>query len=123
MTSTLLRLELLQLLRGRAVPAGLVIVFLAGLFGIAHGRMVIDRQRAVIAASPVLQDVQHRAVLQHQPVSANAGDQLYYLFFHTEPSAWAPISIGQRDMQAFNSRSGSLRSTASYTTPTSPTRS
>jgi ABC-2 type transport system permease protein len=33
-----------------------------------------------------------------------AGDQLYYLTFHTRhhPSSWAPLAVGQRDQRAFN---------------------
>lgn len=104
MTSTLLRLELVELFRGRAVPGGLLVVLLVAVFGIAHGDRVIDRQRTVIASSPTLQKEHQQAILQHQPASGNAGDQLYYLFFHTahEPSTWAPFSLGQRDVQAFN---------------------
>jgi ABC-2 type transport system permease protein len=76
----------------------------AALFGLHRGWSVIERQKTAIDASASLQREQHKAVLASQPPSGNAGDQLYYLFFQTvhEPSVWAPISIGQRDIQPFN---------------------
>lgn len=100
----LLALELRLLLRGWTVPLGLAAILAAGLIGLAHGRTVITRQQATIAASPALQEEEHRAILSPQPSTSLAGDQLYYLFFHTvrEPSAWAPVAIGQRDVHAFN---------------------
>jgi ABC-2 type transport system permease protein len=100
----LLRLELLLLLRGRAVAAGVGLIVVAGLFGLFHGHGVIARQQAVIAHSPAMQDEAHRGILSALPPTAEAGDQLYYLYFHTvrEPSVWAPVAIGQRDVQAFN---------------------
>ena len=100
----ILRIELILLLRGRAVVMGTLLLLLAGVFALFHGRTVIARQQAAIAASPALQDEEHRAILSPLPPTAEAGDQLYYLFFHTvrAPSAWAPVAIGQRDVQAFN---------------------
>jgi ABC-2 type transport system permease protein len=101
---TLLRLELLHLLRGWAVAAGLAITVLAGVAGVLHGRLVIERQEATLAESPALQAEHQRAILEPLPPTATAGDQLYYLTFHTahHPSAWAPVSVGQRDIQAYN---------------------
>jgi ABC-2 type transport system permease protein len=99
-----LYLELIQLLRGKAVPAGFVTIFVAALLGTHYGGTVIQRQKNAMAESVSLQQEQHRAVMDSQPLTSNAGDQLYYLFFHTahEPSSWAPVSIGQRDVQPFN---------------------
>jgi ABC-2 type transport system permease protein len=100
----LVRLELTLLLRGWTAPLGVIVIAGIGLLAIAHGREIIDRQAAVIANSPVLQAEEHRAILDPQPADALAGDQLYYLFFHTvrEPSPWAPVAVGQRDAQPFN---------------------
>jgi ABC-2 type transport system permease protein len=97
-------IEFRQLIRGKAAPMGLALVAAAALAGLHHGWTTIQRQRTAIDASVLLQREQHQAVLASQPPSGNAGDQLYYLFFHTvhEPSQWAPISIGQRDIQPFN---------------------
>jgi ABC-2 type transport system permease protein len=97
-------LELKQLFHGRAVTAGLVLLLGAGAFGVYHGQRVVERQRAALAVSPALQHEQHQSILGPLPATARAGDQLYYLFFHTahEPSEWAAFSIGQRDVQAFN---------------------
>ncbi len=98
---TLLSLELKHLLRGGGVPAAVVLTLAAGAFGIHHGGTLVERQRAAIEAAPLLQQEQHRAVLSDAAPGAPAGDQLYYLFFHTvhEPSPWAAFSIGQRDVQ------------------------
>ena len=100
----LLRLELLLLLRGRAVIVGIALILAAGIFGLVHGHTVIARQQAAIARSASLQDEEHRRILAPVAPTANAANQLYYLYFHTvrEPSAWAPVAIGQRDVQAFN---------------------
>jgi len=100
----LLRLELRLLLRGRSALAGIALILAAGLFALFHGHTVIARQQAAIAESPSLQEEEHRGILGPIPPSSNAGDQLYYLQFHTvrEPSAWAPVAVGQRDVQAFN---------------------
>jgi ABC-2 type transport system permease protein len=98
------RLELRQLGRSPSLVAGVVLLCGASLFAAHHGRTVIDRQRAALARSPSLQADQHRSILSTAPAEANGGDQLYYLFFHTahEPSRWAPVSLGQRDLQPFN---------------------
>lgn len=99
-----LRLELRLILAGGTVPAGMILLLLAGLFALWHGHTVIERQRQALAASPALQQQEHARVLAPLPPTADAGDQLYYLFFHTvrEPSPWAPVAVGQRDVQAFN---------------------
>jgi ABC-2 type transport system permease protein len=99
-----LTLELKHVLRERAVPVALVVLVCAGIAGVVHGRRLIERQRMAIDASAALQREQHHAILGPLPASANAGDQLFSLFYHTvhEPSAWAPVSVGQRDVQAFN---------------------
>jgi len=99
-----LRLELRMLLAGGAVPFGIALLLAAGLFALNHGETVIARQRAALRDSPAHQAAEHERILGHLPPTANAGDQLYYLFFHTvrEPSMWAPVVVGQRDVQAFN---------------------
>lgn len=93
-----------MLLRGAAVPAGLLALLVCGVLGLWHGNTVIARQQQALEASPRLQQEEHQRILAPLPPTANAGDQLYYLFFHTvrEPAAWAPVAIGQRDVQAFN---------------------
>lgn len=100
----LIALELKLLLRGMAVPLGVGMLFVAGVCALAYGRTVIERQRAATAESPARQAEEHRRVLSPLPATAMAGDQLYYLFFHTvrEPSDWAPVAIGGRDVQSFN---------------------
>jgi len=46
----ILRIELTLLLRGRAVVMGTLLLLLAGVFALVHGRTVIARQQAAIAA-------------------------------------------------------------------------
>jgi ABC-2 type transport system permease protein len=101
---TLLRLELLQILRGWTIPAALAVTLAAAVAGVLHGRTVIDRQIAALAESPALQEEYHRAILDPLPPTGTAGDQLYYLTFHTahHPTPWAAVSVGQRDIQAYN---------------------
>jgi ABC-2 type transport system permease protein len=98
------RLEWSLLVRGWTAALGVSVIAVMGLLAIVHGREIVDRQAAVIANSPALQAEEHRAILDPQPADALAGDQLYYLFFHTvrEPSPWAAVAIGQRDAQPFN---------------------
>jgi ABC-2 type transport system permease protein len=100
----LLRIELAQVIRALAIVACLALTAAGSLAAIHHGRAVIHRQHESIAASTTLQQEQHHSVLAVAPPQSPAGDQLYYLFFHTvhEPSVWAPISLGQRELQPFN---------------------
>lgn len=98
------RLELRGLLRSRVVRLALLASLVAGGVAVAHGRGVIERQRQTLREGPALQAEQHEAVLELKPPTAPAGDQLYYLFFHTahQPSAWAAVALGQRDVLPFN---------------------
>lgn len=100
----LLRLELLILGRSRATRAAILVLLIATTVAVWHGRAVIERQRQTIADSPRLEADERSRVLAPLPSTANAGEQLYYLFFHTvrEPAPWAPLAIGQRDVHAFN---------------------
>ena len=101
---TIVRLEWQHLRRSTAWWVATLVLCGASIVAVRHGQTVTDRQRAAIAESPAIQAEQHEAILAAQPPDANGGDQLYYLFFHTahEPSAWAPMSLGQRDLQPFN---------------------
>lgn len=100
----LVRLELALLLRGWTALLGVAVIAVMGLVAIAHGRAVVARQTAVIAHSAALQAEEQAAILGPQPADALAGDQLYYLFFHTvrEPSPWASVALGQREAQPYN---------------------
>jgi len=101
-----LRLELLQLWRSWTVRLGVLALLVAGGIGIWHGHTTVARQRAAIAEAPALQTEQHRSIFDPIASTALAGDQLYYLFFRTahEPTALAPLAVGQRDAQSFNLR-------------------
>lgn len=102
--TTVLRLELRRVLRRRALVTAAVVWALAATGSVLHGSHIIERQRRALADADRLQAEQHDAVLRHLPSTAVAGDQLYYLAFHTRhvPSSWAPLSIGQRDQRSFN---------------------
>ncbi len=98
------RLELLRVLRSRALVAAMAVWAVAAAAALVNGERIIERQRRVLAQSDLVQGEQHAAVLAHQPATGSAGDQLYYLAFHTRhhPSSWASLSIGQRDQRSFN---------------------
>lgn len=100
----LFRLELLILARSRATRVATVVLLLATVVSVWHGWSLIGRQRQTIVESPTLEADERSRVLSPLPATASAGEQLYYLFFHTvrEPSAWAPLVVGQRDVHAFN---------------------
>ncbi len=99
-----LALQLRQVLTSRAATICVGVFLLAGCLGLAYGQTVIARQRATLAAGPALEREHRTAVLTPVGPEARAGDQLYYLSFHTahEPGAWAPFAIGLRDVQPFN---------------------
>ncbi|MCI0388883.1 MAG: DUF3526 domain-containing protein [Acidobacteria bacterium] len=100
----LLQLELKNFLAGRAVLAGLIVIFLAGLYAVEHGRRVIAAQRQVIAATPGLQQKHLQKMLAQHADPTSIGNELYYINFFTmhEPSRLAPLSIGLRDVNPFN---------------------
>lgn len=99
----LLQLELKNFLAGRAVMAGLLVMFLAGLYAIEHGRRVIAAQQNVIAQTPAMQR-EHLEKMVAQHATPDPLNTLYYLNFFTthEPSRYAPLSIGLRDVNPFN---------------------
>lgn len=98
-----LQLELKNFLAGRAVLTGLLVIFLAGLYAIEHGRRVMATQQKVIAAAPALQR-EHVDKMLAQHATPDPLNTLYYLNFFTthEPSRYAPLSIGLRDVNPFN---------------------
>jgi ABC-2 type transport system permease protein len=98
-----LRLELKNFLAGRAVIAGLLVIFLAGLYAIEHGRRVIAAQQQIIAQTPAMQR-EHLAKMLAQHATPDPLNTLYYLNHFTthEPSSYAPLSIGLRDVNPFN---------------------
>ena len=101
--SRFLQLELKNFLVGRAVLTGLLVIFLAGLYAIEHGRRVIAAQQSVIAAAPEMQR-EHLAKMLAQHATPDPLNTLYYLNHFTthEPSRLAPLSIGLRDVNPFN---------------------
>lgn len=102
--SRLLRLELKNFLAGRAILAGLLVIFLAGLYALEHGRRVIEAQRRVIVAAPHMQRAHLEKMLAQHATPDGPGNVLYYLNFFTthEPSRYAPFSLGLRDVHPFN---------------------
>jgi ABC-2 type transport system permease protein len=100
----LLQLELKNFLAWRAVLSGLLIIFLAGLYAIEHGRRVIAAQQHVIAATPEMQREHLQKMLVQHADPEGPGNALYYINFFTmsEPSRLAPLSLGLRDVNPFN---------------------
>lgn len=100
------RLELKNFLAGRGVVAALVLMFAAGIAAIEHGRRTIESQRAVISESPRLEAEHRRKMIAlHQGAEAEGpGNLLYYLGFFTvrEPSPFAPLAVGLRDVTPYN---------------------
>ncbi len=98
-----IQLEMKNFLAGRGALAGLLVIFLAGLYAIEHGRRVIVAQQNVIKATPKMQreHLDKMLALHATPDPMNA---LYYINFFTihEPSRFAPLSIGLRDVNPFN---------------------
>ncbi len=101
--SRFLQLELKNFLAGRAVLTGLLVIFLAGLYALEHGRRVIAAQQQVIAATPQMQQA-HLDKMLAQHATPDPLNTLYYLNFFTthEPSRYAPLSVGLRDVNPFN---------------------
>jgi len=99
-----LQLELKNFLAGRAALTGLIVIFLAGLYAIEHGRRVIAAQQNVIAATPEMQREHLQKMLAQHADPSGPGNALYYINFFTvhEPSRLAPLSLGLRDVNPFN---------------------
>jgi ABC-2 type transport system permease protein len=102
--SVLFRLEVTRILRSRVLVAALLLWVAAAAAAVVNGERIVARQQRVLTESTALQREQHAAVLDLQPPTGLAGDQLYYLAFHTRhhPSAWASLATGRRDQRAFN---------------------
>jgi ABC-2 type transport system permease protein len=98
-----LQLEPKNFLAGRGVLIGLLVIFLAGLYALEHGHRVIAAQQNVIAATPALQQ-SHLEKMIAQHATPDPLNTLYYLNFFTthEPSKFAPLSLGLRDVNPFN---------------------
>jgi ABC-2 type transport system permease protein len=103
--SRFLQLELKNFLAGRAVLTGLLVIFLAGLYALEHGRRIIAAQQDVLNAAPNLQREHFAKTLAAHPnTPAGAIDALYYLnhFTRHDPARLAPLSIGLRDVNPYN---------------------
>ena len=100
----LLALEVQAFLRERGIAAGLALIFLAGLYATEHGRRVIAVQRDVLASVPAMQGEHLQKMLAMHDTADGPGNLLYYLNFFTahQPSRFAPVSLGLRDVQPFN---------------------
>lgn len=98
-----LQLELKNFLAGHAVMVGLLVIFLAGLYAIEQGRRLIAAQQQILAATPAMQS-EHLDKMLAQHATPDPLNTLYYLNHFTthEPSRYAPLSIGLRDVNPFN---------------------
>jgi ABC-2 type transport system permease protein len=106
MTTRILTLELKNFLAARGVLAGLLLMLLAGIAALEFGRTTMERQRAVLAQSEALQR-EHLAqmlALHGGNPADGPGNLLYYTNFFTrrEPSRFAPLAVGLRDLHPYN---------------------
>ena len=101
-SATFLKLELKNFLSGKAVIAAVLFILLAGIYGIFHGKTVIDKQSEIIAQIPQFQAEHLKKQLELN--KDDLGNALYFTQHSTidEPSSWAAFSIGQRDVNPFN---------------------
>ncbi len=99
---TFLRLELKNFLSGTSVIAAIIGLFLVGSYAMFHGKSVMNKQQAIIAQIPEFQAEHTKKQIELN--KADLGNLLYYHQFSTthEPSSWAAVSIGQRDVNPFN---------------------
>lgn len=99
----LARLELKNWISGRAAILTLWLVVLAGGFAVYSGAAEIDRQRRVIESLPRIEQAQIQRLQNQFPEGTHAGMAAYSHFIHTvhEPSPWAALSIGQRDIHPY----------------------
>ena len=97
-----IKLELKNFLSGKAVIAAVLFILLAGIYGVFHGKTVLDKQAEIIGQIPQFQAEHFKKQLELN--KADFGNALYYLKHSTihEPSGWAAFSIGQRDVNPFN---------------------
>ncbi len=100
--STFLKLELKNFLGGKAVMAAVLCFALAGIYGMFHGKNLIEKQKAIIAQIPEFQAEHTKKQLELN--KADFGNFLYFHQFSTvhQPTDWAAFSIGQRDVNPFN---------------------
>ncbi len=99
-------LELKNFLAGRGVAAALALICAAGMVAIEHGRRTIAGQEAILAASPQTESAHLDKLLRLHSASlaTSPGEILYYRNFFTrrEPSQYAPVALGLRDVTPFN---------------------
>ena len=79
------------------------LILLAGVYGIYYGASEINQQRAHLAG---LQNLKNQNIAELKikfPDAADAGEIAYYhpVFAVHHPSAWAGISLGQRDLMPY----------------------
>lgn len=101
--TTIIGLELKRLLSSPAVMAGLVLILLVGIYAIDQGSRTIDQQRRVLSESQRIENEHWERMIQ---LHANPDplNTLYYLNFFTrhEPSRYATLSLGLRDVNPYN---------------------
>lgn len=101
--TTIIGLELKRLLSSPVVLAGLALILLVGVYAIDQGSRTIDQQRRVLSESRSIENEHWERMIQlhSNPDPLNT---LYYLNFFTrhEPSRYAALSLGLRDVNPYN---------------------
>ncbi|MET0286781.1 MAG: DUF3526 domain-containing protein [Polyangiales bacterium] len=98
----LARLELLQLLRTRSVPALLALFVTLSVLAVFAGNERVAQERAVMAErEPFLEEQAAHLTQKH---ARDLGLLLYYFALPTEhvPNAWTPLATGLRDVHPFS---------------------
>lgn len=101
--TTIIGLELKRLLSSPVVLAGLALILLVGVYAIDQGARTINQQRRVLSESRSIENEHWERMIQlhSNPDPLNT---LYYLNFFTrhEPSRYAALSLGLRDVNPYN---------------------
>ncbi|MBI3504170.1 MAG: DUF3526 domain-containing protein [Proteobacteria bacterium] len=99
-----LRYEFKNLTAGLGVRLALLLALAAGLYSVYYGKAEMDEQRRVIRLLPAIQrGIDEGYVRARFGDSEHSGRFAYYLTTVTghEPSPWAGLSIGQRDLNPY----------------------
>ena len=97
------RLDIKNLSRTRPVLLAALIAFFAGVYSIYYGHAEMRDQQRIIKLLPIIEKQDTDYVAREFPNGAEAGSSGYYHYHPTfnQPSRWASLAIGQRDVHPF----------------------
>lgn len=99
----LIKFEWLNFRADRGLTILTTLTLMAGIYGIYYGNTEIQRQHENIAALQVLEEYNIKELKVKYPGETDAGDIAYYhpTFAVHEPTTWASLSMGQRDVNPY----------------------